>query len=59
MDKEDYEFSLKILRIANNAVHKAQEENRLLGLPNVYSLNGKKIYQMPDGTVLNSYNFNK
>jgi hypothetical protein len=57
MDKENYEFSMRILRIANNAVKKAQEENHRLGLPNVYSLNGKKIYQMPDGTVRDSYDF--
>ena len=28
------------LRIANTAVHKAQEENRRLGVPNWYSING-------------------
>jgi hypothetical protein len=57
MDKESYEFSIKILRIANNAVKKAQEENHRYGLPNVYSLNGKIVYQMPDGTVRDSYDF--
>lgn len=30
-------------RIGNRAVHKAQEENRRLGIPNWYSINGKII----------------
>lgn len=34
---------LKNQRIANRAVHKAQEENRKLGIPNWYSINGKII----------------
>lgn len=34
---------LKNQRIANAAVHKAQEENRKLGVPNWYSINGKII----------------
>lgn len=34
---------LKNQRIANRAVHKAQEENRQLGIPNWYSINGKII----------------
>ncbi len=31
------------LRIANSAVHKAQEENRRLGIPNWYSINGQIV----------------
>jgi len=31
------------LRIANAAVHKAQEENRSLGIPNWYSIDGKIV----------------
>lgn len=34
---------LKNQRIANAAVHKAQEENRKLGVPNWYSINGKIV----------------
>lgn len=30
-------------RIANSAIRKAQEENRRLGVPNWYSVNGKII----------------
>lgn len=32
--------SIKYQRIANRAVHKAQEENRSQGIPNWYSING-------------------
>ena len=41
----------KMTRIANTAVHRAQEENRRLGIPNVYCINGKIIWQMPDGSI--------
>lgn len=45
------EFDVKILSIANKAVHAAQEENRRLGIANVYSLNGTLVWQMPDGSI--------
>ena len=41
----------KITRIGNTAVHLAQEENRRKGIPNVYCINGRIIWQLPDGTV--------
>lgn len=34
---------LKNQRIASRAVHKAQEENRRLGVPNWYSINGEIV----------------
>ena len=34
---------LKNQRVANAAVHKAQEENRALGIPNWYSIDGKIV----------------
>lgn len=47
----------KITRIGNRAVKKAQKENRRKGIPNVYSINGKIIYEMPDGTIRTDYPF--
>ena len=41
----------KMTRIGSTAVHAAQEENRRKGIPNVYDLNGKIVWQLPDGTV--------
>lgn len=35
--------NLEYQRIGNRAVHKAQEENRRLGIPNWYSINGKIV----------------
>jgi hypothetical protein len=31
--------------------HTAQEENRRLGIPNVYFINGWIYYELPDGTL--------
>ena len=49
---ETYEMAKEFQRIGNLAVRRAQEENRRLGLPNIYSRNGKLIYEMPDGTII-------
>jgi hypothetical protein len=51
MDKEDYELAAKMLRLANRGAKKAQEENRRLGLPNVYELAGNLVWVYPDGTT--------
>ena len=45
------EWAAKMARIISKAVHIAQEENRRKGIANVYSLNGKLVWQLPDGTV--------
>lgn len=37
---ETLRWMIKMQRIASGAVHKAQEENRRLGVPNWYSING-------------------
>ena len=44
------DLTAKLTRIANRAVHKAQEENRKNGIPNMYVINGKQVWQMPDGS---------
>ena len=38
-------------RIFNRAVHRVQEENRKLGIPNVYSINGIIYYELPNGEL--------
>ena len=40
-----------LTRIVARAVKKAQEENTRKGIPNVYCVNGKIVYQLPDGTI--------
>ena len=39
------------LRIGSAAVAKAQEESRRLGVPNVYSINGRLYYELPNGEL--------
>ena len=48
---EIYEFVAECNRIGNEAVKKAQEENRRKGIPNAYLFNGSIIYELPDGTI--------
>lgn len=49
---ETYEKALEYQRIGNRAARQAQEENHRLGLPNIYSRNGKIVYEMPNGEVI-------
>lgn len=41
----------KITKIGNRAVKKAQEENRRKGIPNVYAINGKIFFELPNGEL--------
>ena len=43
---------IEMTRIVTESVLAAQEENRRKGVPNVYVLNGKLVWQLPDGTIL-------
>lgn len=52
MTLEAFERLLKITRIGNRAVRKAQGENRRKGIPNVYDRNGKPYYELPTGRSL-------
>ncbi|MBO4778113.1 MAG: hypothetical protein J5588_06420 [Bacteroidales bacterium] len=46
-----YLKGFEIESIGNQAVRKAQEENRKKGIPLVYSVDGKIYYELADGTV--------
>ncbi len=48
---ETYRKALEIRKIGSRAVRRAQEENRRMGIPNVYSRNGKLYFEMPDGEL--------
>ena len=48
---ETYELSAEFKRIGNEAVREAQERNRQNGIPNVYYLNGKMIFELPNGEI--------
>ena len=51
------EISEKILKLGNRAIKKAQENNRKNGIPNVYCINGKIIFELPNGEISTKYNF--
>lgn len=51
MDKENKKLSTNITRIGNRAVVKAIQANKEKGIPNVYSLNGTLVYELPDGAI--------
>jgi len=52
ISSETYRRMAEFVRIGNRGVHQAQEENHRLGLPNIYSRNGKIIYEMPNGEIV-------
>ncbi len=43
---EIYQFAMRMTKIAKKAVRRAQEENRRLGVPNVFSENGILYYEL-------------
>ena len=51
MTKKDYELLVETMTLGSRAVAEAQEENRRMGLPNVYWKDGHTYYQLPDGTI--------
>ena len=50
-------LSEKLLKLGNRTIKKAQENNRKKGIPNVYCINGKIIFELPNGELTTQYNF--
>ena len=50
-DPKIYKRAFQFIKIGNKAVHEAQETNRKLGIPSVYSRKGKIYFELPDGTI--------
>ena len=50
-------LSEKLLKLGNRAIKKAQENTRKQGIPNVYCINGKIIFELPNGELTTQYNF--
>jgi hypothetical protein len=50
-DPEIHQKGQEIEIIGNSAVSRAIEENKKLGIPTVYSINGTILYELPDGKV--------
>ena len=51
LSAETYELIDQIVRIGNAAVAKAQEESRRMGVPNVYSINGRIYFETRTGAL--------
>jgi hypothetical protein len=53
MSKKDKnsDLSAVLTRLGNRGVRKAQEENRKLGIPNVYFKYGQIYFQLPNGDI--------
>lgn len=48
---ETYATIDELVRLGSIAVNDAQNESRRLGVPNVYSINGRIYYEMPTGEL--------
>lgn len=48
---DTYRRADEIMRIGKQAVRRAQEESRRLGVPNVYSIDGVLYYELPNGEL--------
>jgi len=46
---EMYRKADEIVRIGRLAVNEAQDESRRLGVANVYFINGRTLYELPNG----------
>ena len=51
LSAETYAAIDEIVRIGNRGVAKAQAANRRLGVPNVYSINGRLYYETATGEL--------
>ena len=51
VDLETYRRTDELFRECCEAVRKAQEESRAMGVPNVYSYNGRLYYELPNGEL--------
>jgi hypothetical protein len=51
LDSAAYARIDELIRIGSSAVAKAQAESRRRGVPNVYSINGRLYYELPNGEL--------
>lgn len=52
ISSETYRQMAEFVRIGNRGIFQARQENHRLGLPNIYSRNGRIIYEMPNGEIV-------
>jgi len=51
MKKKYFELTAKVTRLANRGARKAIEQAHRAGLAVPFSIGGKIVYQLPDGTI--------
>ena len=54
-----YKRALELIAIGNRGVRAAMIENHKKGLPNVFGIDDKIYYRMPDGTITMKSPFRK
>lgn len=59
LELQTYRQGMEFARIASRAVEKAKAENRRLGIPNVYTINGRLYYEKPNGELTTENLFEK
>jgi hypothetical protein len=47
-----YQIGYEIEQVGNYAIDKAVKENKKLGIPTVFSVNGKLVFQSPCGKII-------
>ena len=52
-------LTAKITRLANRGARKSQAAAHAAGIANPYMLNGRLVYQLPDGTITEKYEYPK
>jgi hypothetical protein len=57
MNKREHEFVDFMIRLANNGARRAQKEAHKMGLPNVYFIGGRPVYEMPNGELRLKYKY--
>ena len=50
-NEQQYIKAREILRIANEAVHKAKQENKRLGIPEYFMKGGQLYFVLPSGEI--------
>lgn len=56
---EIYRDTVEFQRIGTQAVRRARQENRALGIPNTFTRDGKLYFELPDGTITQDNPFEK
>jgi hypothetical protein len=57
MDKKDFEWMFKTLRLANAGAAEAKAKAHKRGIPYVAAISGKPAYIMPNGSVKAKYKY--